>query len=101
MQEVALQVIDYLKANPVLALSTAVIAGVAASKSVAHDQGGGIIVYFAVGLVGFFLGELMIFYFGFQEYLEKISEFRFLFDLVAAYVGSFVVAATLHFVNPM
>lgn len=100
MQGIALQVIDYLKANLGLALGIAIISGIAASKSVAHDRSWGIIVYLIVGLVGFFLGQFVIFYFGFQEHLEKIPEFRILFDLIAAYIGSFVFAAVIHFIKP-
>ena len=101
MQEIAQQVIDYVKLNPALNAGIAFVSGIAAIKSVAHERNVGFFVYLIVGLVGFFLGQLVIVYFGFQEYLENISEFRILFDLVAAYAGSFVVAATLHFIKPM
>lgn len=100
MQEIVLQVIEYFKANPAVTLGIAVIAGVLASKSVAHDKSWGIIVYVIVGLLGFFLGQFVIFYFGFHEHLEKIPEFRILFDLIAAYIGSFVFAAVIHFIKP-
>jgi uncharacterized membrane protein YeaQ/YmgE (transglycosylase-associated protein family) len=100
LQEIALQVIDYLKANPALASGIAIISGVAASKSVAHDRTWGIIVYLIVGLIGFFLGQFVILYFRFQEHLDKIPEFRILFDLIAAYIGSFVFAALIHFIKP-
>lgn len=101
MQEIAQQVIDYVKLNPASATGIAFLSGVAATKSVAHEKSAGFFVYLIVGVIGFFLGQVVIVYFGFQEHLEKISEFRILFDLVAAYVGSFVVAATLHFIKPM
>jgi uncharacterized membrane protein YeaQ/YmgE (transglycosylase-associated protein family) len=100
LQETALQVIEYIKANPAVTSGIAVIAGVSASKSVAHDRSWGIIVYLIVGLVGFFLGQFVILYFGFQQYLEQIPSFRILFDLIAAYIGSFVFAALIHFIKP-
>ena len=100
MQEIALQVIAYIKANLVLASGIAVVAGLAASKSVAHDRSWGVIVYFIVGLVGFFLGQFVILYFELQQYLEQIPSFRILFDLIAAYIGSFVFAALIHFIKP-
>ena len=100
MQEIALQVIDYLKANLGLALGIAIISGIAASKSVAHDKSWGIIVYLIIGLVGFFLGQFVILYFGFNQYLEQIPSFRILFDLIATYIGSFVFAALIHFIKP-
>jgi hypothetical protein len=33
--------------------------------------------------------------------MEQLPEFRVLFDFLAAYVGSFVVAAVIHFVKPL
>jgi len=101
LQEVAQQVIDYLRANSVLSLGIAFISGIAAVKSVAHERRTGPVVYLIVGLIGFFLGQFVIFYFGFQEYLEEISAFRILFDLIAAYIGSFIVATIVHFIKPM
>lgn len=95
------QVIEYVKANFALAATIAFVSGLAATKSVAHEGRKGFVVYLLVGVVGFFLGQVLIFYFGFQDYLKNVSEFRILFDLVAAYVGSFVVAATLHFIKPL
>ena len=100
MQEIALQVIAYIKANAAVAFGIALVAGVAASKSVAHDKSWGIIVYLIIGLVGFFLGQFVIFYFELQQYLEPIASFRILFDLIAAYIGSFIVAAVIHFIKP-
>ena len=32
---------------------------------------------------------------------KKLPEFRVLFDFLAAYVGSFIVAAIIHFIKPM
>jgi hypothetical protein len=32
--------------------------------------------------------------------LETISQVRLLFDFIAAYIGSFVVAAIIHFIRP-
>lgn len=101
MQEVAQQVIDYLKVNPALACGIAFLAGIAATKSVAHERSVGFFVYLIIGLIGFFLGQFMIFYFGFHEVLEKVAEFRILFDLIAAYIGSFILAAIIHFIKPM
>jgi uncharacterized membrane protein YeaQ/YmgE (transglycosylase-associated protein family) len=100
LPEITQQVIEYLKANAVLALAIAFIAGLAATKSVAHERHAGVFTYFVVGAVGFFLGQFAMVYFGLQDYLKEVSQFRILFDFVAAYVGSFVVAATIHFIKP-
>jgi uncharacterized membrane protein YeaQ/YmgE (transglycosylase-associated protein family) len=101
LQEAVRQVIEYVKTNFALAAAIAFVAGLAATKSVAHNGQKGFLVYLTVGVAGFFLGQVVIFYFGLQDYLDNISEFRILFDLVAAYAGSFVVAATLHFIKPL
>jgi len=94
------KVAAYLEPNPLLALGVAFVAGFAAVKTVAYDQRTGFILFALVGVVGLFLGEFVLLYYGLDEYLEPISEFRILFDLIAAYIGSFLVAAIIHFVKP-
>ena len=54
-----------------------------------------------MGVLGLFLGEFVILFYGLQQYLENVSEFRAFFDFIAAYIGSFVVAAIVHFLKPM
>ena len=71
-----------------------------AMKIVAYDQRAGFILFTLVGVVGLFLGDFVLLYYGLDEYLEPISEFRILFDLIAAYIGSFLVAAIIHFIKP-
>ena len=90
----------YLQPSPVLSLGVAFVAGFAAMKTVAYDQRAGFILFSLVGVVGLFLGEFVLLYYGLDEYLEPISEFRILFDLIAAYIGSFLVAAIIHFIKP-
>ena len=53
-----------------------------------------------MGLIGLLLSQLVLTSFG-KEYLEKLPQFRVLFDLLAAYIGSFVIAAIIHFVKPI
>ena len=101
MQEIAREVYAYFQANPVLYVGMAFVAGFLAHKTVARDAGSAFILSAIIGLVGLFLGQFMLFYFGLKEYLEKIAEFRLFFDFFAAYIGSFVVAAAIHFVKPM
>jgi uncharacterized membrane protein YeaQ/YmgE (transglycosylase-associated protein family) len=100
LQEIAQQVFTYLQGSLLVSLTLAFVAGFAAVKTVAYDRKSGVVLFLIVGVLGLFLGEFMIFYLKFDEYLEKISEFRLVFDLIAAYVGSFVVAAIIHFVKP-
>jgi uncharacterized membrane protein YeaQ/YmgE (transglycosylase-associated protein family) len=94
------KVAAYLQPNPVLSLGVAFVAGFAAMKTVAYDQRAGFILFSLVGVVGLILGEFVLFYYGLDGYLEPISEFRILFDFIAAYIGSFLVAAIIHFIKP-
>ena len=72
----------------------------AASKTVAYDRRAGVVFFLIVGLLGLFLGEFVIFYFRLDEYLVNIANLRIVFDLIAAYIGSFVLAAIIHFIKP-
>jgi uncharacterized membrane protein YeaQ/YmgE (transglycosylase-associated protein family) len=101
MPETARAVSHYLLGNPVLFLGVAFVAGLAASKTVAYEGQAGFFLYLLVGVFGLFLSQFVIFFFGLQEYLETLPEFRLLFDFIAAYVGSFVVAAIIHFIKPL
>ena len=100
MGETVQRVAAYLQPNPVLSLGIAFVAGFAAMKTVAYDQRAGFILFALVGVVGLFLGEFVLVYYGLDEYLEPISAFRILFDLIAAYIGSFIIAAMIHFIKP-
>ncbi len=100
MGETLEKVAAYLQPNPVLSLGVAFVAGFAAMKTVAYDQRAGFILFSLVGVVGLFLGEFVLLYYGLDGYLEPISEFRILFDFIAAYIGSFLVAAIIHFIKP-
>ena len=100
MGEAVQRVAAYLQPNPVLSLSLAFVAGFAAMKTVAYDKRAGFILFALVGLVGLILGEFVLIYYGLDEYLQPISEFRILFDFIAAYIGSFIVAAIIHFIKP-
>src|ERR1700747_1385675 len=101
MQETARVAFQYLFGNPVVYLGIAFIAGLAGSKTVAHEGRGGFFLYLLIGVFGLFLSQFVILFFGLQEYLEKLPEVRLLFDFVAAYAGSFVAAAIIHFIKPM
>ena len=101
MQETARVVFQYLLGNPVVYLGVAFIAGIAASKTVACEGRAGFFLYLLIGVFGLFLSQFVILFFGLQEYLEKLPEFGVLIDFLAAYVGSFIVAAIIHFIKPM
>jgi len=101
MQETAQVVFHYLLGNPVVYLGIAFIAGIAASKTVAYEGRAGFFLYLLIGVFGLFLSQIVILFFGLQEYLEKLPEFRLLFDFLAAYIGWFVVATIIHFIKPI
>jgi uncharacterized membrane protein YeaQ/YmgE (transglycosylase-associated protein family) len=98
--ETAQEVFAYLQGGAVVALALAFVAGLAAVKTVAYERRSGVVVFLVVGILGLFLGEFVLLYFGLDEYLENISELRILVDLIAAYLGSFFIAAIVHFIKP-
>jgi uncharacterized membrane protein YeaQ/YmgE (transglycosylase-associated protein family) len=100
LQEIIHQVFDYLQASPLASLGIAFVAGLAATKTVAYERRSPFILSVIVGVIGLFLGQFVLLYFGLNEYLEKLPEFRIVFDFIAAYVASFVVAAIIHAIKP-
>lgn len=100
MQESAQEVFNYLQGSWVLTLALAFVAGFAADKTVAFERRSGALFFLTIGLLGLFLGEFMLFYLSLDEYLEPIFEFRIFFDFIAAYTGSFFLAAIVHFIKP-
>ncbi len=100
MQEIARQVLAYLQSNPVANIGIAFIAGFAGARTVAYEARWGFFLSLIVGLMGLFLSQFVILFFGLKEYLETLPEFRLFFDFIAAYVGSFFIAAIIHFVKP-
>ena len=84
-----------------MTLGVAFVAGFAASKTVSSEWHSGVILWLFVGAAGLFLSQFVLIFFGLQEYLEGVTEFRLLFDLIAAYIGSFFVAALIHFLRPL
>ena len=100
MQEAAQEVFVYLQGSVWVSLIVAFIAGLAAVKTVAYEERARVVLFLIVGVLGLFLGEFMLFWFNLDVYLEKIAQLRILFDFVAAYLGSFVIAAIIHFVKP-
>lgn len=102
MKEVAEAVIVYFQAHLLATLVVAPIAGFLAMKTVAHDAKGGVILYVIVGLLGSFLGQYVLIYFGLKEFLlEHVADFSLFFDILAAYLGSFLLATLIHFVKPL
>jgi uncharacterized membrane protein YeaQ/YmgE (transglycosylase-associated protein family) len=101
VHETAQTVLQYLETNPLLYLLIALITGIAGTKTVVHEGKTGVILYALVGIFGLFLSQFVIFFYGLQQYLDQLPEFRILFDLIAAYFGAFSVAAIVHFFRPV
>lgn len=100
MSEIGSEVLNYLEEHLLASLIIVVVAGFAAGKSVAIGADRSAAFYILVGVLGTFVGYFAVFYFGLREYLDALTAFRYVFDFFAAYIGSFIVAALLHFVKP-
>ena len=100
MEKIAQEVLTYLQENLLATIVIVVVAGFAATQTVVYGKKRSPVLYLIVGLLGSFLGQFAVRYFGIKEILDQVSEFRIFFDLLSAYVGSFVVASLIHFVKP-
>ena len=100
MQEIAQNVLAHIQANLVVSFVIALIAGFAASRVVAFERRPGVIGFTIIGAIGFFLGTFMVTYWGLGEYLENLHGLRIFIDLVAAFIGSFIISTLLHFIKP-
>ena len=101
MNESASLALSYLREHLLGSVVMAVAAGFTASKTVVLGKRGNVILYVLVGLMGSFVGQFAIFYFGLREMLDDLAGFfRLFFDFLAAYISSFVLAALIHFVKP-
>lgn len=100
MLESAQEVFAYLGGSVLVSLTLAFVAGFAADRTVAYERRSGVLFFLIIGIVGLFLGEFMLVYAGLDKYLEDISAFRILIDFMVAYLGSFFIAAIIHFVKP-
>jgi uncharacterized membrane protein YeaQ/YmgE (transglycosylase-associated protein family) len=100
LQEITQDILIYIQSNPVLSLIIAFIAGFLATRIVAAERRPGAVGFTIIGLIGFFLGHFMIAYYEYTEYLDSLLELRVIADMIAAFVGSFVIAGIIHFVRP-
>ena len=100
MLESAQEVVAYLQGSVIVSLILAFVAGFAADKTVAYERRSGVLFFLIIGILGLFLGEFMLVYSRLDKYLEGIAEFRILIDFITAYLGSFFIAAIIHFIKP-
>ena len=87
-------------ANVAASLVIVLIAGFLATRLVAAERRPGVIGFTIIGMSGFFLGHLVINYYQLSEYLDSLQGLRFFVDLMAAFVGSFIIAGIVHFIKP-
>ena len=100
MQQITQDIFIYIQLNPVLSLVIAFIAGFLATRIVAAERRPGVLGFTVIGLCGFFIGHFMIAYYNYTEYLDSLLELRVLADMIAAFIGSFVIAGVIHFIRP-
>jgi len=100
MKEVAQEALKYLQDNLLLTIVLAAVAGFAGMKTVSLAKKTNPALFFIVGALGTFLGQFAIRYLGIKDVLDQVSEFSIIFDLLAAYIGSFIVGAIVHMFSP-
>ena len=100
MKEIAQEALKYLQDNLLLSIVIAAVAGFAGMKSVSLAKKTNPALFFIVGALGLFLGQFAILYFGIKEIIDEVSAFRLFFDLLAAYIGSFIVASLINIFSP-
>ncbi|MGH7886508.1 MAG: GlsB/YeaQ/YmgE family stress response membrane protein [Candidatus Binatia bacterium] len=100
MQQLVLDSLIYVIDHPILTLVISFIAGFLATRIAAPNHRLGLLVSFIVGLMGFFLGYFVLGYFQLNETLDSLHELRIFIDLLAAFVGSLVIAGIIHFIKP-
>lgn len=100
MQEALQEVITGIQANALPPLAIAFVAGFLATRFVANERRPGLIGFTIIGCLGAFLGLFAIVYFNFSETLDALQGLRLFIELLAAFVGSFIVAGIIHFVRP-
>jgi uncharacterized membrane protein YeaQ/YmgE (transglycosylase-associated protein family) len=94
------QTVAYIETNLAASLVMAVIAGFLATRLVAAERRPGVIGFTIIGSIGFFLGHFVINYYQLSEYLDSLQGLRIVIDLIAAFIGSFVIAGLVHFIKP-
>ena len=100
MRELVEPAIAYLRSNLLVNFAIALIAGVAACRSVTSDRLSGPVVYCLIGIAGLLLSQLLFVHFDLVRTLEQIGNFRMVIDLCAAYAASLFIAAVINAINP-
>ncbi len=94
-------VLIYFQDQLLVTIVFGLLAGFLASKTVAIGRSGHLAFFLAIGLIGSFMGQFAILYTGLDMVFEHVYQFRLVFDLLAAYIGSFILASLVHFIRPL
>jgi uncharacterized membrane protein YeaQ/YmgE (transglycosylase-associated protein family) len=100
MLESAVESLIYVTDNPISTLFIVILAGFLSTRVVAAERRPGVIGFTIIGLLGFFLSHFMLTYAGWNEYLDGLHKLRVIIELIAAFIGSFFIAAIIHFLKP-
>ena len=100
MQDVFIETLAFFSENPIVSLVIALSAGFLATRIVASERRPGVIGFTIVGILGLFLAQVVILFFGLNEYLEDLHQLRNIVYLFAAFFGAFFIATILHFIKP-
>jgi len=94
-------VLRYFQDQLLVTIVFGLLAGFLASKTVTIGRSGHLAFFLAIGLIGSFVGQFAMLYFNVEYVIGNIPQFRLFFDLLAAYLGSFLLASLVHFIKPL
>jgi uncharacterized membrane protein YeaQ/YmgE (transglycosylase-associated protein family) len=94
-------VLVYFQDQLLVTIVFGLLAGFLASKTVAIGRSGHLAFFLAIGLIGSFVGQFAILYLGLDRIFDHVHQFRLVFDLIAAYIGAFILASVVHFIRPL
>jgi len=94
-------VLLYFQDHLLVTIVFGLLAGFLASKTVAFGKTNRLAFFLAIGLIGSFIGQFTMLYFNVEYVIGHIPQFRLFFDLLAAYIGSFILASLIHFIKPL
>lgn len=95
------QVLRHFQDQLLVTIVFGLLAGFLASKTVSFGQNSHLAFFLAIGLLGSFIGQFAMLYFNVEYVIGNIPQFRLFFDLLFAYLGSFLLASIIHFIKPL
>ncbi len=94
-------VLIYFQDQLLVTIVVGLLSGFLASKTVAIGRSGHLAFFLAIGLIGSFIGQFAILYLGLDQVFDHVHQFRLIFDLIAAYIGAFLLASVVNFLKPL